>query len=116
MGQNTNILALILLNQKQWLNKRAGMLILTEFIDKIFRSSFMTLALLDKLESKIQNAVDTISLLQMEVEELNSDKIVLSEKFEQLQSENTKLAEEHQQWQSRLSVLVGKIEEAEDKM
>ena len=76
----------------------------------------MTLELLEKLENKIQNAVDTISLLQMEVEELKTDKIALSEKVEMLQSENGKLGEEHQQWQSRLSALVGKIEEAEETM
>lgn len=74
----------------------------------------MTLELLEKLESKIQNAVDTISLLQMEVEELKEDKRALSEKTEELLSSNSKLNEEHQQWQSRLSALVGKIEEAEE--
>ncbi|MCP4323897.1 MAG: cell division protein ZapB [Alteromonadales bacterium] len=76
----------------------------------------MTLDLLEKLESKIQNAVDTISLLQMEVEELKEDKKSLSEKAEMLESANGKLAEEHQQWQSRLSALVGKIEQAEETL
>ncbi|PKF63021.1 cell division protein ZapB [Psychromonas sp. psych-6C06] len=76
----------------------------------------MTLDLLEKLESKIQNAVDTISLLQMEVEELKTDKVALAEKAEALQSANSKLTEEHQQWQSRLSALVGKIEEAEETL
>jgi len=76
----------------------------------------MTFELLEKLESKIQNAVDTIALLQMEVEELKGDKQVLSEKNGQLQDENIKLTEEHQQWQSRLSALVGKIEKAEDSL
>jgi len=76
----------------------------------------MTLELLEKLESKIQNAVDTISLLQMEVEELKEDKRSLSEKAEALESANGKLTAEHQQWQSRLSALVGKIEEAEETM
>jgi cell division protein ZapB len=76
----------------------------------------MTLELLEKLESKIQNAVDTISLLQMEVEELKADKQSLSEQAEELQTANNKLTEEHQQWQSRLSALVGKIEEAEETM
>ena len=76
----------------------------------------MTLELLEKLESKIQNAVDTIALLQMEVEELKGDKQILSEKNGQLQEENMKLTEEHQQWQSRLSALVGKIEKAEDSL
>jgi len=76
----------------------------------------MTLELLEKLENKIQNAVDTISLLQMEVEELKADKAALSEKTEALQAANGQLTEEHQQWQSRLSALVGKIEQAEDTM
>ena len=76
----------------------------------------MTLDLLEKLESKIQNAVDTIALLQMEVEELKDDKQGLLEKNDHLQQENIKLSEEHQQWQSRLSALVGKIENAEDTL
>ncbi|WP_413700090.1 cell division protein ZapB [Psychromonas sp. KJ10-10] len=76
----------------------------------------MTLELLEKLESKIQNAVDTISLLQMEVEELREANKGLTEKAEALAANNTKLTEEHQQWQSRLSTLVGKIEEAEQTM
>jgi len=76
----------------------------------------MTLELLEKLENKIQNAVDTISLLQMEVEELKEDKKALLEKADVLQVSNDKLSEEHQQWQSRLSALVGKIEEAEETM
>ena len=76
----------------------------------------MTLELLEKLESKIQNAVDTISLLQMEVEELKEDKRSLAETSGLLEQANAKLTEEHQQWQSRLSALVGKIEEAEETM
>ena len=81
-----------------------------------FKGELMTLDLLEKLESKIQNAVDTIALLQMEVEELKGDKQGLLAKNDQLQQENIKLNEEHQQWQSRLSALVGKIEKAEDTM
>ncbi|WP_094751542.1 cell division protein ZapB [Psychromonas sp. CD1] len=73
----------------------------------------MTLDLLEKLESKIQNAVDSIALLQMEVEDLKEDKIGLASKNDLLQAENMKLADEHLQWQSRLSALVGKIEQAE---
>ena len=76
----------------------------------------MTLELLEKLESKIQNAIDTIALLQMEVEELKTDKQGLLGKNNQLQEENVKLTEEHQQWQSRLSALVGKIEKSEDTL
>ena len=76
----------------------------------------MTLELLEKLESKIQNAIDTIALLQMEVDELKTDKQSLVGKNNQLQEENVKLTEEHQQWQSRLSALVGKIEKSEDEL
>jgi cell division protein ZapB len=76
----------------------------------------MTLELLEKLESKIQNAIDTIALLQMEVDELKNDKQSLMVKNSQLQEENIKLTEEHQQWQSRLSALVGKIEKSEDEL
>jgi cell division protein ZapB len=87
---------------------------LTAYI--ILRGELMTLDLLEKLESKIQNAVDTISLLQMEVEELKEDKQGLAAKTEQLQAENVRLTEEHQQWQARLSALVGKIEQAEESV
>lgn len=76
----------------------------------------MTLELLEKLESKIQNAIDTIALLQMEIEELKTDKQSLMGKNDQLQEENVKLTEEHQEWQSRLSALVGKIEKSEDEL
>lgn len=74
----------------------------------------MTFELLEKLENKINQAVETIALLQMEIEELKDDKINLTNKAEQLQSDNNNLSEEHQQWQDRLSALVGKIEEVEE--
>ncbi len=76
----------------------------------------MTLELLEKLESKIQNAVDSIALLQMEIEELKTEKTALAEKAESLEETNRKLTEEHQQWQARLSSLVGKIEQAEETL
>ena len=40
----------------------------------------MSFEVLEQLESKIQTAVDTITLLQMEVEELKEDKAKLAEK------------------------------------
>ena len=76
----------------------------------------MTFELLEKLENKINQAVETIALLQMEVEELKEDKVNLANKTEQLQSENNRLNTEHKQWQERLSTLLGKIETTEDKM
>ena len=76
----------------------------------------MTLALLEQLEGKIQNAIDTIALLQMEVEELKADKQEVAEKSGRLEAENIKLTEEHQLWQARLSTLLGKIDKVEDTL
>ena len=76
----------------------------------------MTFELLEKLENKINQAVETIALLQMEIEELKQDKVNLSSKTELLQSENNRLNTEHKQWQERLSALLGKIEKTEEEM
>ena len=76
----------------------------------------MTFELLEKLENKINQAVETIALLQMDIEELKEDKVNLANKTEQLQSDNERLNAEHQQWQDRLSALVGKIEQAEENV
>lgn len=74
----------------------------------------MTFELLEKLESKINQAVESIELLKMEIEEQKEEKIHLIAKSEELQAENNRLNEEHQQWQARLSALVGKIEQSEE--
>jgi len=74
----------------------------------------MTFELLEKLENKINQAVETIALLQMEIDELKEDKVSLATKTEQLQADNDRLNSEHQQWQDRLSALVGKIEQSEN--
>jgi cell division protein ZapB len=76
----------------------------------------MTFELLEKLENKINQAVETIALLQMEIDELKEDKVSLATKTEQLQAENDRLNSEHQQWQDRLSALVGKIEQSENNV
>ncbi|MBR9857547.1 MAG: cell division protein ZapB, partial [Gammaproteobacteria bacterium] len=62
---------------------------------------------LEKLESKIQAAVDTISLLQMEVDELKDQNGQLGE-------ENQQLKQQHDAWQERLRVLLGKIDQVEE--
>ena len=74
----------------------------------------MTFELLDKLENKINQAVETVALLQMEIDELKEDKVNLAAKTEQLQSENERLNAEHKQWQERLSALLGKINKTEE--
>ncbi|MBM7456279.1 cell division protein ZapB [Oceanisphaera litoralis] len=67
----------------------------------------MSFDVLEKLESKIQAAVDTISLLQMEVDELKAQNGQLGE-------ENQQLKQQHDTWQERLRVLLGKIDQVEE--
>lgn len=67
----------------------------------------MSFEVLEKLESKIQVAVDTISLLQMELDELK-------EQNGQLAQENQQLKQDHDAWQDRLRVLLGKIDQVEE--
>lgn len=67
----------------------------------------MSFDVLEKLESKIQAAVDTISLLQMEVDELKDQNGQLGE-------ENQQLKQQHDAWQERLRVLLGKIDQVEE--
>lgn len=44
----------------------------------------MSLEVFEKLESKVQQAIDTITLLQMEIEELKEKNNSLSQKFRML--------------------------------
>ncbi|WP_025673343.1 cell division protein ZapB [Salinivibrio socompensis] len=80
----------------------------------------MSLEVLEQLEAKVQMAVDTISLLQMELEELKEkngsleqDAVAEKESREQLAQENAKLKEEQEAWQNRIRSLLGKIESVE---
>lgn len=70
----------------------------------------MSLSVLDELESKIKQAVETIQLLQLEVEELKEKnaeaeraKALLNQEYEQLK------AEQHG-FQERLRSLLGQID------
>ncbi|NLJ92353.1 MAG: cell division protein ZapB [Aeromonadales bacterium] len=69
----------------------------------------MSFDVLEKLEAKIQSAVDAISLLQMEIDELK-------EKNHQLGEENQQLKQEHESWQDRLRVLLSKIDQVEENV
>ncbi|WP_319536044.1 cell division protein ZapB [uncultured Vibrio sp.] len=80
----------------------------------------MSFEVLAQLESKIQTAVDTITLLQMEVEELKGDKEKLEAEANDLRSQREELEQkaqqaqqEHAQWQERIRALLGKMEEVE---
>ncbi|MGL4545142.1 MAG: cell division protein ZapB [Plesiomonas sp.] len=78
----------------------------------------MSFEVFEKLESKVQQAVDTIQLLQMEIEELKDQNHGLAQQVQQgasaheaLLRENEQLRSEHHGWQERLRVLLGKMEE-----
>ena len=81
----------------------------------------MPFEVLEKLEAKVQNAVDTIELLQMELDELKSsndemraERSHLVSQNQELREANQKMATEHEAWQGRLRVLLGKIDEMEE--
>ncbi|WP_437614096.1 cell division protein ZapB [Erwinia sp. V71] len=78
----------------------------------------MSFEVFEKLEAKVQQAIDTITLLQMEIEELKEQNNALRQEASQsagntesLVRENQQLKEEQHVWQERLRALLGKMEE-----
>ncbi|CBY25356.1 TPA: cell division protein ZapB [Yersinia enterocolitica] len=78
----------------------------------------MSFEVFEKLEVKVQQAIDTITLLQMEIEELKEKNNTLSQEVQEaaggreaLVRENEQLKQEQHVWQDRLRVLLGKMEE-----
>lgn len=78
----------------------------------------MSLEVFEKLEAKVQQAIDTITLLQMEIEELKEKNNALSQDVqnaqhgrEELERENTLLKDQQHGWQERLQALLGRMEE-----
>lgn len=78
----------------------------------------MSFEVFEKLEAKVQQAVDTITLLQMEIEELKEKNDQLSQDVQQASSnreallrENEQLKQEQGAWQERLRTLLGKMDE-----
>ncbi|MDU8925073.1 cell division protein ZapB [Pasteurellaceae bacterium LIM206] len=70
----------------------------------------MSLEILDQLEGKIKQAVETIQLLQLEVEELKEQNQQVQQANDALRSENEQLKVEHNNWQERLRSLLGQID------
>ncbi|AAN83308.1 yiiU [Escherichia coli O25b:H4] len=82
------------------------------------RGMTMSLEVFEKLEAKVQQAIDTITLLQMEIEELKEKNNSLSQEVqnaqhqrEELERENNHLKEQQNGWQERLQALLGRMEE-----
>ncbi|QIQ21262.1 cell division protein ZapB [Zophobihabitans entericus] len=78
----------------------------------------MSLDILNQLESKIQQTVETIELLQLEIEDLKGKNRQLEEQamnssgsVTALQEENQRLKAEQQQWQDRLQSLLGRMKD-----
>ena len=78
----------------------------------------MSFEVFEKLEAKVQQAIDTITLLQMEIEELKEQNTTLAQEVQQasgnhesLVRENAQLKHEQHVWQDRLRALLGKMEE-----
>jgi cell division protein ZapB len=78
----------------------------------------MSFEVFEKLEAKVQQAIDTITLLQMEIEELKDKNNTLAQELQHAQSqqdemnrENAQIKEEQAVWQDRLRALLGKMEE-----
>ncbi|HDR1563806.1 TPA: cell division protein ZapB, partial [Pasteurella multocida] len=61
-------------------------------------------------EEKIKQAVETIQLLQLEIDELKEKNNQSQQANDALRSENEQLKSEHQNWQERLRSLLGKID------
>lgn len=70
----------------------------------------MSVSILDQLEEKIKQAVETIQLLQLEIEELKGKNDEAAKNNETLRQENEQLKAEHQNWQDRLRALLGQID------
>ncbi|TCP97329.1 cell division protein ZapB [Cricetibacter osteomyelitidis] len=77
----------------------------------------MSFEILDQLEAKIKQAVETIELLQLELEEknerinqLDAEKNNVCQERDTLRNENEQLRNEHNNWQERLRSLLGKID------
>ncbi|MFV0574631.1 MAG: cell division protein ZapB [Vibrio sp.] len=80
----------------------------------------MSFEVLEQLEAKIQTAVDTIALLQMEVDELKekneqlaSEAGQLREGRAELEQQTQAMRQEQQAWQERIRSLLGKMDEVE---
>ncbi|MEG0279219.1 MAG: cell division protein ZapB [Morganella sp. (in: enterobacteria)] len=80
----------------------------------------MSFEVFEKLEAKVQQAIDTITLLQMEIDELKETNTNLNREVqnatgqhETLVRENEQLKQELNGWQERLRALLGKMDDVQ---
>lgn len=77
----------------------------------------MSFEVFEQLEVKVQQVVDTITLLQMEIDELKGKNQALqqstqaaTEQYQAVIDENQQLKEQQQSWQTRLHSLLGRMD------
>ena len=68
----------------------------------------MSNEILAKLEGKIDNALETIELLRLQIEELD-------EKNKTLQQENFMLKDKHNSWEKNLTLMLSKLDTIDHK-
>ena len=71
----------------------------------------MSLELLATLEAKIQTTLETMELLNLEIEEEKQRNSDLEEQNNALKEENAKLESEHQAWNDKIVGLVDLLRE-----
>ncbi|MFI3245607.1 MAG: cell division protein ZapB [Ferrimonas sp.] len=69
----------------------------------------MSFELLEKLESHISNALETLELTQMELEEEKQKSEQLEQRQQALQTENEQLKNELASWNQKIESLLGKL-------
>ncbi|USD37383.1 MULTISPECIES: cell division protein ZapB [Ferrimonas] len=73
----------------------------------------MSLELLDKLESRVQNALETIELQQMELEEERTRAQELELRNQQLEQRTQELEQQLAAWNSKAEGLLNKLSQAD---
>ncbi len=76
----------------------------------------MSFEVLEQLEARVQSAVDSISLLKMELDELKGQNHHLQNENQHLQNENQQLRNDHHAWQERLRNLLGKMDHMDESV
>lgn len=69
----------------------------------------MSLELLDQLESRVNNALETLELTQMELEEEKLRGVELEQSRDNLQAENEQLKVQLEEWNRKVEGLLGKM-------
>ena len=75
----------------------------------------MSFEVFEKLEAKVQQAIDTITLLQMEIDELKETNNNLNREVQNAAGarEYEQLKQEQAGWQERLRALLGKMDDVQ---